>query len=347
MSYFFIKRLWFFKLAVLVLFFSSCKKEAEEPQENIPIFQNRVFVINEGAFQNGNASLSVYDKKNKGLYIDVYKEKNGTGLGDIFQSMLIKDNKIFLAINNSNKILVADLSDYHNIGEISSVSSPRYILPVTTTKAYVSSLWDHNLAIIDMNELKITGYIPMPGWTEEMAMVNNTAFVTSVRSSAVYLVNTSTDMVIDSIVVGVSPKNILKDKNNKLWVLCGEYDSPYAQLVRINPQNKSIEFSLDIAINQYNAPDNLKINGTRDTLYFIENGSVVYMSIADSVPHLFLSSSHFITPYGLDIDPSNSEVYVADAMDFSQKGYLLRFSPMGEIIDSMKIGYVPSGFYFE
>ena len=343
------RKFWFTKIIILsvgLLTVSSCKKKEELPEEETPIVQNRVFVINEGTFQQGNASLTIYDKENQGLYIDVYQKENGVGLGDVFQSMIIKDGKCFFVVNNSNKIVVADLTDYSKVGEIPSLSSPRYILPVSSSKGYVSSLWDHNLAIIDFNSLTITGYIATPGWTEEMVLVNSTAFVTSVKSSAVYLVNTATDLVTDSIVVGTAPKNILADKNGKLWVLCGQYDSPQGKLVRINPQDKTVECSINLPLDQNNVPEKLRINATRDTLYYLYNG-VQRMAITDSVPETFLPASHFIVPYGLGIDPDNSEVYVADAEDFTQKGYLLRFTPNGETIDSIKVGYVPSAFYFE
>ncbi len=329
---------------LLVVF--SCKKKEEDSPEKLPIVTNRVFVLNEGVFQQGNSSLSIYDKENHGLYNDVFQKENGIGFGDILQSMLMKDGKGYFVVNNSNKIVVADLTDYHKIGEILSVSSPRYILPITDNKGYVSSLWDHNLAIIDFSSLTVTGYIAMPGWTEEMALVNSTVFVTSVKTSAIYLVNTSNDLVTDSIVVGVAPKNILKDKNGKLWVLCGQYDSNQGKLVRINPQNKTIELSIYLPLDQNNVPDKLTINGSLDTLYYLYNG-VCRMSITDSVPETFLSASHFETPYGLGLDPDNSEVYVADALDFTHKGYLLRFSQQGETLDSIMVGYVPSAFYFE
>jgi len=340
---------WFFRLLFLFMIpfiVFSCKKKEDNPPEEVPIVKNRVFVINEGNFQQGNSSLSIYDKENHGLYNDVFQKENGLGFGDILQSMLMKDGKGYFVVNNSNKIVVADLTDYHKTGEILSVSSPRYILPVTSNKGYVSSLWDHNLSIIDFSSLTITGYIAMPGWTEEMVLVNSTAFVTSVRTSAVYLVNIANDVVTDSIVVGKAPKNILKDKNGKLWVLCGQYDSPQGRLVRINPQTKSIELSIVLPLDQNNVPDKLTINGSLDTLYYLYNG-VCRMSITDSVPETFLPASHFETPYGLGVDPDNSEVYVADALDFTHKGYLLCFSQQGETLDSIMVGYIPSAFYFE
>ena len=343
------KKLWFISIPVviLVLFFQvSCKKKDTDPPEETPIVQHRVFILNEGTFQQGNASLSIYDKDNQGVYNDVYQQKNGTGFGDILQSLLIKDGKGYFAVNNSNKIIVADLVDYHKVGEVASVSSPRYILPVSSTKAFVSSLWDHNLAILDFSSLTLTGYIAMPGWTEQMILVGNTAYVTSVSSSALYLVNTATNQVTDSIVVGKAPKNILKDKNGKLWVLCGEYDSGEGHLVRVNPQDNTVEQNIVLPLDVNNVPAKLSINGTGDTLYYLYKG-VQRLAITDSVPESFLPESEFNAAYGLGVDPATSQVYVTDAMDFTQKGFLLRFSPAGNKLDEIQVGYVPAAVYFE
>jgi len=36
--------------------------------------------------------------------------------------------------------------------------------------------------------------------------------------------------------------------------------------------------------------------------------------------------------YGLTVNPFNSEVYVADAIDYVQDGVILRYSPEGELL---------------
>ena len=51
--------------------------------------------------------------------------------------------------------------------------------------------------------------------------------------------------------------------------------------------------------------------------------------------------------YGLTVDPSNSEIYVSDAIDFVQRGMVYRFSPAGEPVDTFRAGIVPSSFCFK
>ncbi len=48
--------------------------------------------------------------------------------------------------------------------------------------------------------------------------------------------------------------------------------------------------------------------------------------------------------YGLTVNPVNSEVYVADAIDYVQPGVILRYSPEGELLDEFKVGIIPGHF---
>jgi len=40
----------------------------------------------------------------------------------------------------------------------------------------------------------------------------------------------------------------------------------------------------------------------------------------------------------------NSEVYVADAIDYVQDGVILRYSPEGELLDEFYVGIIPGAF---
>lgn len=83
------------------------------------------------------------------------------------------------------------------------------------------------------------------------------------------------------------------------------------------------------------------LNGTRDTLYFI-NEAVWRMDVrADAVPREpFLKYNNTIY-YGLTVDPKTSEVYVADAIDYVQNGVVYRFSPQAVPLDTLRVGITP------
>jgi hypothetical protein len=50
--------------------------------------------------------------------------------------------------------------------------------------------------------------------------------------------------------------------------------------------------------------------------------------------------------YSIGIDPRTNEIYIADVIDWSQNGEILRFSQSGILIDSFKVGVNPADFLF-
>jgi DNA-binding beta-propeller fold protein YncE len=51
--------------------------------------------------------------------------------------------------------------------------------------------------------------------------------------------------------------------------------------------------------------------------------------------------------FSLAIDPSNSEIYVGDAIDHRQNGVVRRYVHSGKLIDEFKVGISPGGFAFK
>ncbi len=331
--------------------FSSCLKDHPDDCINPPVnlSGNRgVYIANEGNFQFGNAKVSYYDIESETVIEDLYQPANGVPLGDVCQSICSFNGKIYLVVNNSAKVVVVDPDTFVATDAISGFNSPRYFLPVSNSKAYVSDLYANTIAIVDLSTNTISGHIPCPGWTEEMALVYGKAFITNPYRDKVYVINTATDVIEDSIQVSYGPNSIVEDKNGHLWVLCGgdEAKSTYPALYRIDPVTKLAEQSF-----QFNClsdkPWRLDINGTHDTLYFL-NESVFQMSItAGNLPDSPLIAAGTANFYGIGIDPSSGVIYVADAIDYVQRGVVYRYKPDGTLINSFLAGIVPGDFYFD
>ena len=94
-------------------------------------------------------------------------------------------------------------------------------------------------------------------------------------------------------------------------------------------------------------PSKLCTNSAADTLCYLF-GSIYKMPI-ESVS---LPANPFIVQngrlfYGLSINPGNSDIYVSDALDYTQRGTIFRYSASGEPIDSFKAGINPGNFCFK
>jgi len=141
------------------------------------------------------------------------------------------------------------------------------------------------------------------------------------------------------------------DKYNKIWTLCdggwvkSGTTSRIPMLQRIDAATQTIEKSFLLTADA--KPSRLAINGTGDSLLFINDGiwkiGVNQTSIGD---HSFLSSANHLY-YSLAIDPQSSEIYLSDAIDYQQRGVIYRCSPLGARIDSFKAGITPGAFCFK
>jgi len=271
----------------------------------------KVFVANQGFYQQNNASITLYDETQGLISSDYFKVKNPTTeLGDIAQSISKIDSRYFVVVNNSSKIVVLD-SNFLKTGEILNLLSPRYILPLSNNKAYVTDLKANKIAIINTATLQITGHINCSGWTEELILIDNFAYVTNYKKSYLYIVNTTTDAITDSIAITKGAEAIVADNSHNIWVLCTSiYNTEKKYLHKINHQTNTLVNTFEFAETQ--SPLQLKISKDKTKLYFI-NKNVFVMNTSDSqLPTNYLIDGTGKNYFGLALNPSNNNIYVSE-----------------------------------
>lgn len=341
----------FFLFGFIIFLFSCRNDKPMEVQPSITITPNGgVIVINEGLFQTGNATAGYYNIVDDTYINDLFEPINKRPLGDIFQSMIVFNHNAYLIVNNSEKIEIVNPESFVSTGTINGFLSPRYLLPVSNGKAYVSNYKTNLINIVDLNSKTITGTIGC-GWAklnEEMALSYGKAYVTSPSTDKVYVINTRTDVLEDSITVGRGASNIEEDANGKLWVLCSGKESTgeLAGLYRVDPVTNKVEWSMLFADKTIH-PSSLESDGTHRVLFYVSKEGVFKFNITDSalpVNPLIARGSMYL--YGIGIDPKTGVIYVADAAGFTSDGTVSRYQPDGTFINSFTAGIGPNGFYF-
>ncbi len=339
-------------ILILGIFFSSCRKD-QPPVKSIfngtITSGQRVFISCEGTFPQNKAAISLYDPTTGNVIEDVYKPNNNNqSLGDVCQSVYLHNNFLYAVVNNSNKVVVLDKETFQKTATITGLQSPRYFLAVSNSKAYVTDIYANAISIIDLTSNTKSGSIPCSGWTEEIALSYGKVFVCNVKRAYVYVINSISNTVMDSIYVGYGSASIVKDKNEKLWVACSG-DSAKSSLpciVRIDPVSNEVEQSLTFA-HYSDSPSNLKINGTGDKLYYL-NSNIYSLDItASSVSHSPLVLRGTKNFYGMGINPFNEDVYVTDAINYIQNGKVMIYDKQGTFKSSFSVGIIPGGVFFE
>ena len=341
----------FYFYIFITFLISSCVKD--KPQEPIKTAvsinaDTKVLVVNEGNFGWGVGSISLYDPLSGAVIEDYYKQQNNNAnLGNVCQSITKYNNNYYIVMNNSNKIVVVNSSDFVKTATINGLNSPRYILPITYNKAYVSDLYANSIQIIDLNSNTISGTIPCMNGTEQMTLIYNKAFITCSNSNYCYVINTMTDVISDSIPVGLGNSSICVDKNSKVWILSSgnSTQSISGKLSRINPLTLQIEQTLNFSSAE--SPNKLCINKTRDTLYYLNNSVFQFPISLTNLPANALITQGNKLYYGLEVNPKDYSIYVSDAIDYVQKSKVEIYKPNGSFIANFNAGIISNGFMFE
>ncbi len=343
-----------------MLLFTGCVKDQPgKPAANNPGSKHGVYVVCEGQYSAGDASLYVYQPLHDSVFGDLYFNANSKPLGDVFQSMEKIGDNFFLAINNSNKVAVVTADGAKLIATI-NIPFPRYILPVGGGKAYVSTLYSNKIYVINTGSYSVADSISLPFSNGEgMCLYDNYAFICpwDTACSSVYKVDINTNQIVQAISVGGrAPHSVLLDKERMLWVLSGNQPKGKAAAwTKIDPSTGAV-------LRVYNFPGDAEpikpaLNPTKDTIYFIGvnyNGSIanngIYrMGLNDAAlpSQAFIPALDYQYFWGLGIDPATGYIYVGDPKGFNQKGSVSSYRPDGRKAASFNVGVGPGQFYFE
>ena len=324
-------------------------------QEDFSLPEDVLFVINEGNFQYGNATLTYYDPLMQTVENEVFLRSNGMKLGDVAQSMTIRNNVAWLVVNNSHVVFAINTTTLKEVGRIVNLTSPRYIHFITDEKAYITQIWDNRIFIVNPKRYAITGYIHVPnmtmenGSTEQIVQKGKYVYINCWSyQNRILKIDTETDQIVDELTIGIQPTSLVLDANGKLWTVTdGGYEgSPYGYeapaLYRINPEEMIVEQRFDFEFGQ--SPSEIQVNGDATKIYWI-NDDIWEMDVnATTLPSKPFLPSKGTLYYGLTVSPENGDVYVADAIDYVQQGKIYRYSATGEYIDEFYAGIIPGAF---
>ena len=340
-----------FLIIIAFISASACTKlDSESPQ---PLPTNNLgkgfFVLNQGNFTSGNASLSFFNEDSAKMTNNVFFKRNNSPLGDVAHSITFWKGEAYIVVNNSAYIYVINASSGVFKRKITELQSPRYIQMVDAEKAYVSDLQLKGLFVFNPMTMQPLGVIETGKTTEAMALLNNEVFVTNWSeynqtqpNNTVQIIDVNLDQLVDSIVVAKEPNSIVVDQNNKIWVLCsgGYLNEEFPALFRIDPESRMIEKRFNFPVLE-SSPEQLHINAQGDRLFYI-NEDVFSLSIQDeNLPSTPLIAAEGRNYFAMGIHPEDEQIIVTDAGNYVQNGWVYRFRSDGMLIDSLQAGIIP------
>jgi len=352
-------KLSFFLL--LGLLWAGCEPKVpiEPPQAD---FATGVYACNEGIFSQTSGTISHYNPNTKQLRAGgcLFRSVNSRDLGNVVQSMAFWGEKVYIVVNNSNKIEVANAENWQESAQITGLQQPRYILPISEHILYVSQWGNDGLTgeikVIQLPENQIIASIPTYKGAEAMFLHNSQAWLSHTGGydydNRLAIINTNTHTLAHTIALPADvPNSITKDAQNRLWVACmGK--TIYSNFPEIDSASstESALICIDADTRQILRHIRLDIGGNARHLQSDASGNALFYSYRDGVYRFDIANEQsqriaIGNFYGLGFDKARGELYAGRNSGISA-AQVLRLSPQGTVIDSFLAGVFVNGLYF-
>ena len=198
---------------LLILCF-SCEDKTNNAQNS-----RFLIVASEGNYGDSNGSITMFNGDEKIHTID--------NVGDVVQSILVHDDKLFVAINNSHLIKRFTITEtgFQLPGiEISTQNSSPREMVVLDGSLYFTNWFSKDIKVLNLTTFSIEESIPIEGVPEDIITDGKDLWVTIPSidiydqgyGSSVIKINPTTRAIVEAFEVGNGPQNLLLD-GEKLW----------------------------------------------------------------------------------------------------------------------------------
>lgn len=339
-------------LAVSISFFMvSCSSDDDNAATSQGVFDNGIFITNEGNSALSTASIS-FISENGTVEQDIFRSVNPNAeeIGTYLQDMFFDDTRAFIISGSANKITVVDRYTFQYIATISTnINNPRYGV-VENGKAFIvnqadwSTGADDYVTVVNLSNYT-TSTIALEVSSDHIIKANGKVYVSNGyygSGNSVSVINpvTNTIETVIDLGAGNSPSS-LQEKNGVIYVLAGN------EIFKINTADNLISGSIAIPTT-IESPKNLTIADSK--IYFTGNSTSVYAtelnaSTVSSTPILsYTSTSAYGPMYGFAVN--NGKIYISDGGDFASDSDAYVYSTSGLLLNTYTVGVGPNGFYF-
>lgn len=332
------------------------------------------YLLNEGNMGSNKATLDYYDYTSGSYTRNIYANANPSipmEMGDVGNDLAIYGNRLYAVINCSNKVEVMDASTAQRIGQVeipncrfikfykgyayvTSYAGPVEINPEYTQKGYVAKVDTATLQVVDKC---IVGFQPdeLDIADGKIYVANSGGYMVPNYESTVSVIDIDSFTETERIEVAVNLERIRADRHGRLWITSrGDYYDIPARLYCYDIRKKRMEKMLDVPAS------NMTLVG--DSLYVISN-QWSYVSMSSESSYAIINTltqekvcDNFITdgtdakikvPYGVAVNPITGDIYIADARNYVNPGYLYCYGKDGVQKWSVRTGDIPAHFAFK
>ncbi len=275
-----------------------------------------------------------------------------------------------MVVNCSNKVEVLDLKTARRLGQI-DIPNCRYIA-FDGRYAYVTSYAgpveinpDYRqrgfVARIDTATMQETARVEVGFQPDGIAVcdgmiyvANSGGYMVPNYENTVSVIDASEMRFVGNVEIGINLALIAADSGGRLWISSrGDYFDTPSRLYVYDPATRTVLKTFDHPVGDFfMAGDSLyTVSGA---IGYSADGKDRQFAIFD-IRRLECVNTGFITdgtekditvPYGIAVNPVSKEIYITDARNYVNPGYLHCYSPEGVRKWSQRTGDIPSKIVF-
>jgi YVTN family beta-propeller protein len=325
---------------------SSCHKDKQVPIVNTPTAQRAgIYILNQGGFNDNNSSLTYYNYTTKLITPDLFSSANGGAkLGDVGNDVEIYGSKMYIVVNNSNKVDIVNAKTGVLIKSDSLYQCRSVVF--YGSNAFITS-YNGTVSVLDTVSLTIKNAITVGPDPEQMVIVGSKLYVANSGglnpnpNNTVSVIDLATQTQTKQITVIANPVSVTADTLGHVYVLS------LGNFADLNPGMTIIDDVNDVELSEpavslgYNVP----VYAQHGFIYYptANNDIAVFNAKTQSVASVnFITDGTVITaPYAVSGDPATGEIFVADAVDYQSNGILYAFDKTGKKEYQLTVGIDP------
>lgn len=325
------------------VFFSCKKDDPPAPPVAMGKYTNGLVVLNEGLYQQNNASLSFYDLEDKQTLTQVFFAENSRGLGDTGNDMVLFD-----AGGTEYMLVVVDISSQIEILEAKTLKSVKQIpifngangreprrVDVYENTAFVCN-FDGTVSVIDLIERTIIKTIDVGANPDGITKVGSLLFVSNsgglnfpVYDSTMTVIDMTTHEVVNTFETRMNSTAMIVDAQQEIYLLSnGNYDDVPPAIVRINSSTQQV-------VDEYNVNTNC-MTLVADWIYYYDASLKKvrrFNTITESFENIdVIDAAAYSTFHAIQYVPELSTIFCFDANGYVNSSSVRAYTTSGEFL---------------
>lgn len=325
----------------------GCKKPPSEPVSSA--YENGVLVLNEGLFEQNNASLSFYSYAEGKSYQLAFQAVNSRGLGDTandFETYSLNGKAyVIIAVDVSSQVEIIERYTLKSVAQIplfdgENAREPRRV-SVYGTFAYVCN-YDGTVAVIDLVTYEVVKLIEVGANPDGMVIIDDRLYVANsgglnypVYDETMSVIDLATNTVVSTFTTRINCAEMEVDLENDIYLISsGNYGDINRALLRVNTTSNSVEEIIERPMSS--------ITQHGKWLYFYDSDQkgIYRLNTATETfdPTKYIDCSEINTFYGLHIDPVLNRFYITDANSYVNSSTIYVYNKDGVFVQEIKAG---------